>query len=416
MEDQRVGATGAVRPSDADREVAEARLKTAVADGRLTLEEFADRMGFALSAESSDELSRVTSDLPAVRDEKAPAASAPGRTRSRTTQRWLVAVMGGFSTARRWRPARTTNAVAVMGGGEVDLRTAEIEGDEITINAIAVMGGIEVIVPRGVDVEMGGFAFMGGRECTVDESSLVEGAPLVRVNGYALMGGIEVRNETETEAQKRAKAEGREEPSGATAAGAPVPATGPHGMHRTPSGPQEQKSWWGKLALGAAGLWLVFGGGFGVVSDALPGDGFALMGGRQVDLRQAVAAAGPGDVIPVEVGAIMGGLEVIVPPGTNVDNGVIGIMGGSEVDVGAATGAAPGPTVEVDGFVLMGGVDITDDLDSDDGDDEDRADALEEQIEGLTEARDAAADAGGPTAEIDAEIDDLRRELLDRER
>lgn len=414
MEDHRAGAAGAVRPSDADREVVEARLKTAVADGRLTLEEFADRMGFALSAESSDELSQVTSDLPAVRAPAAPVRAASGARAGGKERRWLVAVLGAFSTSRRWRPARSTNAVAVMGAGEVDLRSAEIEGDEVTINAVAVMGSIEVIVPRGVDVDVTGFDVMGAREIAVDESSLVEGAPLVRVNGYTLMGSLEIRNETEKEARKRAKAEGREPSSGATAAGATFPATAPHGMHRTPSGPNEQKSWWGKLALGAAGIWLVFGGGFGVVSDALPGDAFAIMGGRVVTVSpQQLAAAGPQGV-QLDVGAVMGGIEVVVPPGTQVDNGVIGIMGGSNVEVGAATGAAQPGLVEVDGFALMGGVNITDDQDGGGGDD-DQVEELEEQIEDLTEARDAAADAGGPTAEIDDEIDDLRRELLDRE-
>lgn len=394
MEDQRVGAAGAVRPSDADREVVEARLKTAVADGRLTLEEFADRMGFALSAESSDELSRVTSDLPAVRGAQVPAVSAPGRTRGRATQRWLVAVLGGFSTSRRWRPARTTNAVAVMGGGEVDLRSAEIEGDEITINATAVMGGIEVIVPRGVDVEMGGFAFMGGRECTVDESSLVEGAPLVRVNGYALMGGIEVRNETEKEARKRAAAEGREPEPGHAGH---VPQT----LHRTEAGPNDQKSWWGKLALGIAAIAFVANGGVGVVADAIP-SGMTVMSSRSIDATGIAA----GDTRTIEAGALMGSVEIEVDPGTTVLFESFALMGSQDDDgVAPAAAGADAGTLVVDGGVVMGSIEVA----SVGGE----GTELQEQLQALEEARDVAEDAGVDTGPLDDQIEALEERVDD---
>lgn len=423
MEDQRVAAPGAVRPSDADREAVESRLKVAVGEGRLTLEEFADRMGFALSAESSTELATVTADLPAVHQGSAtpgtPTAGARLRSRIKE-QRWLVAVMGEFSTSRRWRPARTTNAVAVMGGGEVDLRTAEIEGDEVTINVVAVMGGVDVIVPRGVDVEMSGFAVMGGRDCTVDESALVEGAPLVRVNAYAVMGGIDVRNETDKEARKRAKKEAkagaRGDRTGSTAAGESDAAPGPHTLHRTPTGPQQRQSWWGRLALAGAAVLFVMSGGPGAVAGGFPDDGFAMMGGGQLDLTQRVAQAEANEVVPVSVGAIMGGYEVIVPPGTEVRNGVIGFMGGSNVEVASApTGdIAPGVVVEVDGFALMGGVNITDDRDSDEGDD-DRVDVLEEQIETLDDQIETAEDAGNETqaAALETARTALQQELDD---
>ena len=49
-----------------------------------------------------------------------------------------------------------------MGGNDIDLRHAEIDADEVTIVAIALMGGIDIYVPDAVDLEIGGFAFMGG--------------------------------------------------------------------------------------------------------------------------------------------------------------------------------------------------------------------------------------------------------------
>ena len=77
-----------------------------------------------------------------------------------------------------------------MGGVELDLREAEIDGEVIEIDAYAIMGGVEVIVPPGVAVDIDGFAFMGGIEKRVDDAPRRAGVPLVRIRGFALMGGI----------------------------------------------------------------------------------------------------------------------------------------------------------------------------------------------------------------------------------
>jgi hypothetical protein len=59
---------------------------------------------------------------------------------------------------------------------------------------VAVMGGIEITVPEGVEVDMTGFAFMGGRELKVADVPVLPGSPVIRVRAYAVMGGIEVRS------------------------------------------------------------------------------------------------------------------------------------------------------------------------------------------------------------------------------
>ena len=81
----------------------------------------------------------------------------------RKRRRWHIAVMSGHDTKGRWRISGQTNAIAVMGGCDLDLRYAEIEGPEVVITAFAFWGGIQVIVPEGFDVELTGFSFMGGR-------------------------------------------------------------------------------------------------------------------------------------------------------------------------------------------------------------------------------------------------------------
>jgi hypothetical protein len=59
-----------LRIGDAERDAAATRLRESYAQGRLTLEEFNERLGAALAATTERELSQVTRDLP-------PATLAP---------------------------------------------------------------------------------------------------------------------------------------------------------------------------------------------------------------------------------------------------------------------------------------------------------------------------------------------------
>lgn len=170
-----------LRVSDDDRERTVARLRDATAEGRLTLEELADRVDGAYRARTAGELVPLTEDLP--------APPAPGG----KVRRWIVDVMGGTDIRGRWRPAAKVNAIALMGGGTIDLRHALLESDTLTITAVAVMGGIDVIVPEGVEVDVTGFALMGGRGVKLGDKPPPPGAPRVRVRAFALMGGVDVK-------------------------------------------------------------------------------------------------------------------------------------------------------------------------------------------------------------------------------
>jgi hypothetical protein len=101
--------------------------------------------------------------------------------------------MGGADRRGRWRPASGTNVVAVMGGADIDLREARIEGPVVEVTAIALMGGIDVIVPEDVEVELGGFALMGANDSPRDPGPSHDGAPLVRIRAFSLMGGVSAK-------------------------------------------------------------------------------------------------------------------------------------------------------------------------------------------------------------------------------
>lgn len=158
------------------------------AAGRISLAELEERVGRAYAATSRSELAELTRDLPALTE---PAVPAEPVGRRGPASQWLVAIMGG-SNRRTRRLARRVNAISIMGGDDVDLREAEIEGGELTINAVSLMGGLNVYVPDSVEVELSGFAIMGGNDERGSLRQARPGAPLIRVKSYALMGGVAV--------------------------------------------------------------------------------------------------------------------------------------------------------------------------------------------------------------------------------
>ena len=181
------GSPPALRASDAERERTVAILRAGAEHGRLTFDELAQRTELAYDATTGADLQRLVADLPDTVPD-AQVVAAP-----RKQRRWNVALLGGCERRGRWRPAPRSIAVAVMGGVDLDLRDATIEGGELVITAFAVMGGIEIVVPDGIDVDLSGFALLGGNEHQPGDAPVRAGTPVVRVRAFSLMGGIAVK-------------------------------------------------------------------------------------------------------------------------------------------------------------------------------------------------------------------------------
>jgi hypothetical protein len=81
---------------------------------------------------------------------------------------------------------------------------------------------------------------------------------------------------------------------------------------------------------------------------------FMLMGGGEIDLRQARFEARE---VSIHIVAIMGGCEIIVPEDATVRVTGIGIMGAFD-HTGSGTGSPGGPVITINGVALMGGVDV----------------------------------------------------------
>ena len=70
--------------------------------------------------------------------------------------------MGGATRDGKWVVPAKFQAIAIMGGIELDLTSASFAAPEATIEAYALMGGVEITVPPDITVVVHGGAFMGG--------------------------------------------------------------------------------------------------------------------------------------------------------------------------------------------------------------------------------------------------------------
>ena len=103
-----------------------------------------------------------------------------------------LAILGAVNRSNSSKAFRGADLTAIMGGCELDLRNAEINGEAV-IDVFALWGGIEIRVPEHWSIDSRIVPVMGG----VEEKMRAEpGNPAHRVTlrGFAIMSGIEIKN------------------------------------------------------------------------------------------------------------------------------------------------------------------------------------------------------------------------------
>jgi DUF1707 SHOCT-like domain/Cell wall-active antibiotics response LiaF, C-terminal len=141
------------RVSDAERQQIVLSLREDLLAGRLTLDEFSERVEISYTAQTEAELAKARDNLPAV--------VAGGRPRKAT--RVTTALFGDVERRGRLKLRGRSLAVSVVADLDLDLRDVEIEDPETTVTVGAVFGNIDVYVPEGVDVDVAGITVFGRR-------------------------------------------------------------------------------------------------------------------------------------------------------------------------------------------------------------------------------------------------------------
>jgi Domain of unknown function (DUF1707)/Cell wall-active antibiotics response 4TMS YvqF len=188
----------ALRASDADRDRVADILREALAEGRLTADEHAERVDGVYRAKTVGELEPLIQDLPVdgarpfePARSAAPAGPAPGAVPPVADEN-LVAVFSSTVRRGRWRVGRRTHVYAIFGSVEIDLSEALFEYQQVMIKAVSVFGSVEIHVPENISLRGTGGGVLGNFEVDTLDSPEPD-APVVFVDGIAVLGAIEAR-------------------------------------------------------------------------------------------------------------------------------------------------------------------------------------------------------------------------------
>lgn len=171
------------RLSDAEREQAVVSLREHLLSGRLTLEEFSERVELAYAAQVEADIDPLRSGLPA---DEPPAVPA----RRRAT-RVTAGILGHVVKRGRVRLGRWTLAGGALCDVDLDLRKAQIRHGKTAVAILVGLGNVDVYVPENVNVTVTGLA-VGGHRREWGEDLGRPGAPAISVRALSIFGTVDV--------------------------------------------------------------------------------------------------------------------------------------------------------------------------------------------------------------------------------
>ena len=164
-----------LRASDSDRERVVALLGDALADGRLSHDEYSERMPRALVARTLGDLAGLTRDLAAP--EHQPVQLDGGRP--------VAALFTAADRRGRWVVPATVTCVAAFGEVVLDFTEAILQERHVVVTVHALFGRVRLIVPSGVEVVMNGTDIVGRqRGWTARRVPTSSDVPVIEVRGY----------------------------------------------------------------------------------------------------------------------------------------------------------------------------------------------------------------------------------------
>jgi len=169
------------RASDDERERAALELREHLVAGRLTLEEFSERVELAYRAGTVSDLEAARSSLPV----------AAGGRRMLHPVRATVGFFAHIVRRGRLRLGRRSAVVSGFADVDLDLREAEIAGLVTDAYLFVLFGNVDIYVPEHVGVDVMGLTVFGHRRQWGREAAGTD-APVVCVRVIALFGTVDV--------------------------------------------------------------------------------------------------------------------------------------------------------------------------------------------------------------------------------
>ena len=169
------------RLSDSEREQAVSALRDDLVAGRLSLEEFSDRVDAAYQATFRGELAGLREDLPEHQ-------LTPSR---RRPLRLSAALFGHLVRRGRLHLRGRSVAVSAFGDLDFDLREASIESQRVVVHVWVLAGNADLYVPERVDVDVGGTIVFGRRRDWGRDTATPAG-PGLTVRAHGVFGTVDI--------------------------------------------------------------------------------------------------------------------------------------------------------------------------------------------------------------------------------
>ena len=119
--------------------------------------------------------------------------STSDSTRGSTGAVWRgTSIFGGIEDKIIAQDFRDGEAVAILGGIDLDLRQAELSNGQATLEVTSIFGGIRLRVPRGWRVNLRNVTLFGSVEHNREQPAPEDETGELTIVGTALFGGLEV--------------------------------------------------------------------------------------------------------------------------------------------------------------------------------------------------------------------------------
>ncbi|WP_216216073.1 DUF1707 SHOCT-like domain-containing protein [Amycolatopsis aidingensis] len=165
------------------KEAAQTRLERAVGEGRLTLDEYTDRVARVWAATDTATIDSALSDLPAPLVRAEPVA----------TRMSIDVVFDDIKRSGRFALASGDRIAGFFGDVKLDLRQAVLTEPVVELSVSTVFGDVRVTVPEGIEVEVKSFTLLGDRDVQTT-SERVPGSPRLLLKANTVFGDVRVRS------------------------------------------------------------------------------------------------------------------------------------------------------------------------------------------------------------------------------
>jgi Domain of unknown function (DUF1707)/Cell wall-active antibiotics response 4TMS YvqF len=195
MRDDGESGSTPILVSDDERERSVALLRVAVGEGRLTLEEFSERVGLAYAARTDRDLASLARDLPG----NAAASGLPAAVSEEHRAFCSHLIRSG-----PWSLPCRSSWRAIFGTIDLDLRQARLAGPETVLEVYNLCGTVTVIVPEGIEVGVRGGGLFASQKIESPERPPVVGGPRLTIDTRGPCGTLHVQTRPSSPTVKQA--------------------------------------------------------------------------------------------------------------------------------------------------------------------------------------------------------------------